>query len=87
MHGPFKIIKRIGTHAVRLQLLKTMKCHNVFHVSLVEPYKINTFDGRKQRIPEPTIVDGEEEYEPEKILQTEWRKASRETKKWVEYLV
>ena len=38
MHGSFKIIKRIGTHAVRLQLPKTMRCHNVFHVSLLESY-------------------------------------------------
>ena len=85
--GPFPITKLIGSKAVQVGLPKTMHCHNVFHVSLLEPYKTNTFDGRKQRIPEPTIVDGEEEYEPEKILQAEWRKASRGTKKWVEYLV
>jgi len=48
-----------------------MYYYNVFHVSLVELYKTNTFDGRKQRIPKLTIVDGEKEYEPEKILQAE----------------
>ena len=67
----FPITKLIGSKAVQVGLSKTMHCHNVFHVSLLEPYKTNTFDGRKQRIPEPTIVDGEEEYEPEKILQAE----------------
>ena len=85
--GSFSIIKLIGAKAVQVGLPKTIHCYNVFHVSLVEPYKTNTFDCRKQRIPELTIVDGEEEYEPEKILQAEWRKASRGTKKWVEYLV
>ena len=83
----FSIIKLIGTKTVQVGLLKTIHCYNVFHVLLLEPYKTNIFDGRKQRISEPTIVDEEKKYEPEKILQTEWRKASRGTKKWVEYLV
>ena len=79
--GPFPITKLIEVKAVQVGLPKTIYCHNIFHVSLVEPYKTNIFDGRKQRIPELTIVDEEEEYEPEKILQAEWKKASRRTKK------
>ena len=68
---PFPITKLIGTKAVRVGLLKTIHCHNVFHVSLLESYRSNTFDGRKERLPELVIVDGDEEYEPKKILQTE----------------
>src|SRR5438034_11598039 len=54
---PFSITKLIGTKAVRVGLLKTMHCHNVFHVSLLELYRSNIFDGRKKRLPEPMIVD------------------------------
>ena len=67
----FPITKLIGTKAVRVGLSKTMHCHNVFHVSLLEPYRRNTFDGRRKRLPKSMIVDGDEKYEPKKILQTE----------------
>ena len=67
----FPITKLIGTKAVRVGLLKTMHCHNVFHVSLLEFYQSNIFDGRKERLPESIIVDDDEEYEPKKILQAE----------------
>src|SRR5436309_789497 len=67
----FPITKLIETKAVQVELLKTMHCHNVFHVSLLESYKINTFYSRKQQIPKLTIVDEEKKYELEKILQTE----------------
>jgi hypothetical protein len=85
--GPFSIIKLIGERAVQLGLSKTMRCHNVFHVSLIEPYRKNSLLGRKQVIPDPIIVEEEDEYESEKILRAEWRKAKRGIKKWVEYLV
>src|SRR5947199_9294367 len=64
----FPIIKLIGTKAVRVGLLKTMHCYNVFYVSLLEPYRSNIFNGRKERLSEPMIIDGDEEYESEKIL-------------------
>jgi hypothetical protein len=85
--GPFPITKLIGERAVQLGLPKTMRCHNVFHVSLIEPYRKNSLLSQKQAIPDPIIVEREDEYEPEKILRAEWRKAKRGTKKWVEYLV
>ena len=67
----FPITKLIGTKAVRVGLSKTMHCHNVFHVSLLEPYWSNTFDGRKRRLSESVIIDDDEEYKSEKILQAE----------------
>src|ERR1700677_174271 len=36
--GPFKVVEPVGHQAYRLKLLKTMKIHPVFHVSLLEPY-------------------------------------------------
>jgi hypothetical protein len=85
--SPFPVTKLIDERAVQLELSKTMRCHNVFHVSLIERYRKNSLLSRKQAIPDPVIVEGEDEYESEKILRAEWRKAKRETKKWVEYLV
>jgi hypothetical protein len=64
----FPITKLIGERAVQLDLPKTMRCHNVFHVSLIESYRKNSLLSRKQAIPDSVIVEEEDEYEPEKIL-------------------
>src|SRR5436190_8239948 len=87
LYGPYAIIKLIGTRAAKLQLPKAMKCHDVFNVSLLEPYKASSFEGRSQEPPSPVVVDGEEEYIIEQIIKSEKRKARRGNKWWVEYLV
>ena len=38
-HGPFQIEKIVAPLAARLTLLHKWKIHNVFHVSLREPYR------------------------------------------------
>jgi hypothetical protein len=37
--GPFRIIKRVGNVAYKLELPKTLKIHPIFHVSLLKPYR------------------------------------------------
>jgi hypothetical protein len=66
--GPFKIIEKINPVAYRLELPHTMQIHPVFHVSLLEPYVENTIPGRTVPPPPTTIVDGQEEFEVEEIL-------------------
>jgi len=66
--GPFTILKKINPVAFRLDLPPSMKIHDVFHVSLLEPYSPNTIPGRQQDPPPPVIVEDETEYEVNKIL-------------------
>ncbi len=63
--GPFKITKTVGPVAYKLELPRNMKCHNVFHVSLLKRW--NPSD-RYQPPPPPLVIDGEYEYEVDKIL-------------------
>ena len=87
MKGPFVIQKLVGPHAVKLKLPKTMKCHDVFHVSLLEPYHENQLTGRQPVRPEPVQVEGdEEEYQVERIIRSEWRQKWRGGPKWIEFL-
>jgi len=45
-----------------------MKIHDVFHISLLEPYSPNTIPGHQQDPPPPVIVEDEAEYEVNKVL-------------------
>jgi len=46
-----------------------MRIHNVFHVSLLEPYREDTIPGRKQEPPPPIVIpEGDVEWEIHKIL-------------------
>ena len=78
--GPFEVVEVIGTHkqAYRLRLPPTYKIHDVFHVSLLEPWY-----PRSGAVlpPDPIEISGEEEYEVQSI------QAHREGKKGREYLV
>ena len=81
--GPFPIVQVISPVAYKLKLPKNMKVHDVFHVSLLKEYKK---DGNVQPPPPPDVIDGELEYEVEKVLAHRDRKLrGKKTKR--EYLV
>ena len=63
--GPFTISRKINQVAFELDLPPCMKIHNMFHVSLLNAYRS---DGSVHPPPPPTLVDGELEYEVERIL-------------------
>jgi hypothetical protein len=71
-YGPYPVVERIGSQDYCLKLSQHVgSIHNVFHVSLLEPY---VSDGRCAPEPPPPIeVDSEEEYELEEILQSAYR--------------
>ena len=67
---PFKILEIIDESKLvfKLELPPQMRIHSVFHVKLLESYKINTLADRIQSIPSPILVENELEYVVEEVL-------------------
>ena len=82
-HGPFKIKKVLSPITYQLELPAQWKIHDVFHANLLTPYHETQLHGANFVRPPPDLIDGEEEYEIEEILQS--RKFGRGRK--VQYLV
>ena len=66
--GPFTITKVLLPIVYQLRLPKTWKIHPVFHASLLSPYRENEVHGKNFLAPPPDLINGEEEYEIEKII-------------------
>ena len=84
--GPFEDVAdaRLKTpYAVRLALPESMQVHPVFHVSLHEHAADDPVPGQRVELPPPVVVDGEEEYRVDEVLD------SREYGRWkkLQYLV
>ena len=65
--GPYKIKTIISSNVVELELPATVRIHPVVNVSRIKRYVDQVKDQRKET-PQPVIVEGEEEWEVEKIL-------------------
>jgi len=65
--GPYKIKGIISSNAVELKLPKSIRIHPVVNVSRVRLYKPQV-EGQKKAPPKPVIIEREEEFEVEKIL-------------------
>jgi hypothetical protein len=73
--GPYKIEKKIGNLAYKLEIPADWRVHDVFHVSNLKPFVINPeqFAGRPTRAkPVAFARDGVPLYEPEAILNRMW---------------
>ena len=65
--GPYKIKAIISSNVVELELPATVKIHPVVNVSRIKRY-VDQVDSQRKEVPQPVIVEGEEEWEVEKIL-------------------
>src|ERR1700738_320499 len=87
--GPFKILDIVGEGKLvyKLELPERIRqIHLVFHVSLLEPYHENRWEGRVQPPPPPDEIEGELEYEVREVLDLKIvRGKLKYLVDWVEY--
>lgn len=67
-YGPYEITEQLGPVDFRLKLPRQLKVHPVFHASKFIPYYPDEIAGRNPKKPAPIEVEGEEEFEVEKVL-------------------
>ena len=65
--GPYKVKGIVSSNAIELELPKSIKIHPVVNVSRVRLYKPQV-EGQKKTPLKPVIIEGEEEFKVEKIL-------------------
>jgi hypothetical protein len=82
-HRPFKVIKVLLPVSYQLALPTQWNIHPVFHIDLLTPYKETITHGPNYQCPVPDLVDREEEYSMEKILDS-WKFGRR---RHLQYLV
>ncbi|SJL15540.1 uncharacterized protein ARMOST_19041 [Armillaria ostoyae] len=78
--GPFKILEKTGASAYKLKLPPHWKIHLCFNKKLLTPYTPPppVFPNQEQPPPSPPdLIDGEEEWEIEEILNSKTRKVHR----------
>lgn len=84
--GPFKVTSVINSVAYKLELPSSLKLHNVFHISLLKPYKNRADGGQVNPPPPPVLIDGDFEYEVESILSHRFvRNKTEFLVKWLGY--
>jgi len=82
-YGPFRVVAIISNATFKIELPSHWKIHNIFHASLLTPYRETEAHSPNWIEPPPDIIEGEPEWEVEQILQL--RRFGRTKKK--QYLV
>jgi len=67
-YRPFRVAAKISNTSYQLDLPLTWKIHPVFHTTLLTPYKETEAHSPNFLEPPPDIIEGEPEWEVEKIL-------------------
>ena len=73
-YGPFPITRVISRTSYQLKLPTQWKLHNVFHATLLTPYKETTLNGQSYQEPTPDLINGQPEWEVESILKVRRRR-------------
>ena len=87
-YGPFMVAAKISNVTYKLSLLPTWKIRDVFHTSLLTPYKETDQHGPDFIEPPPDIIKGEEEWEVEQIIKActyGWWKKKQYLIRWKGY--
>ena len=80
------MIQTISPYAYRLKLLESVKIHDVFHISLLDPAGDDPLPGQEIPPPPPVVVAGENEYHIEEILDSRIRRRKLQyLVKWTGY--
>jgi hypothetical protein len=80
-HSPFKVVQVMSPVNYRLELPTQWSIHDVFHTDLLTPYRKMPTHGANY--PPPDLVEGVEEYEVEKVLDSRRYRRGRK----LQYLV
>ena len=86
--GPFQITEILGPVTYRLSLPKRWRIHNAFHRALLSPYVETKEYGVNFTEPSPDLIDGEAEWEVERILGSRHHRRKKELQyliKWKGY--
>jgi hypothetical protein len=80
-YGPFLVTSVVSRTSFRLKLPAHWQIHNVFHSTLLTPYKETTTNGNHYQEPAPDLVNRQPEWEVEQIL------GARKRRQQLQYLV
>jgi len=69
--GPYKVKAIISTNAIELELPNSIKIHPVVNVSRVQKYT-SQVEGQRNEKPQPVVIEEEEEWKVEKIINKQW---------------
>ena len=67
-HSPLKILSKVSPVTYQLELPQAWTIHDIFHSSLLSPYKETTEHGANYQWPPPELIGNKEEYEVEQII-------------------
>jgi len=68
---PYRVKSIVSTNAIELELPSIVKIHLVVNVSRVRRYT-GQIERQKKETPQPMVIEGEEEWEMEKIINKKW---------------
>ena len=71
LYGPFTVMEKRGNRAFKLEISPRLNIKPLFHVSLLEQYRHTNRPGREQPPREPEEIDGDLEWEVERIVKSE----------------
>ncbi len=76
-YGPFQIAKKLSDIVYQINLPQSWKIHNMFHTSYLSRYNETLEHGPNYLEPPPELIEGEEEWEIEAILNKKYDKRKK----------